>query len=492
MVAAVMLCQSAAWAFASVPVNVLNENATLAEGVNVVVGGKDFKLPAAYVGAQFLIANDSGMAINLIPSGTDQSIGTLPPGYQGILSPSGKLELIGIGYDGFYVWSGAVANGGDPFAPVGTSRTEFSELPNGSGVPAGWTERWATGVTAYTVQDSVVFSGLKELKVTATTADRRLLTFDAADNLGTDVDLLMLFRDPVNEGANHTDIRLQARSGGGYGGENSYFFTTLNNQSKVAIYKYVNGVLTVLSVADIAFNTTDRWWVRFRVEEESLKAKIWPYGSVEPSGWQLSAVDLDIPNVGWQGIGNYYLGDHLYYEFAASALPVAADPVRGYGITSVYPAVTNLDAEAGSAAGWENEFGTLQAFNNYQRSGNFVFQGTTQNYRAYQRIDLAASGITPSQLDSGAVVSFRAWQKAFNNNNDPGRIGLRFLDLIGNEIRSVFTPWDGKNTAWVPKGLVQTIPANAAYVDILLEGQYVSGGSTGAYFDDLEVGIAVK
>ncbi len=596
-------------AFSAINVITHSNDGTLADGLNRVTGGTDFLLPQTQQGGQYLIVNESGQVINIIPGGEALSLGNLPAGHQGKLDSGMQLEVVDIGQNRYYLWKGGVTDGGDyyvvvnrvpeisitpsvanfgsvpmgsfqdlilsvsnigtddlvlgdvalldplqvpfelvvgqdncsgetlspsasctfavRFSPAATggfndvfdvpsndpvttsavinvagtgatvtlnfSQTDFSENGLGSGVPSGWTERWDTGKASYTVANSTMFPGEKELVVNSNTGARRLITLDAADTLGADTDLLMLFKDPVNEGSLHTDIRLFSRASGAAGNESAYFFTTNNHQGQVNIYKYVNGSLTPLTGGDqkIPFNSTDPWWVRFHTEGSSLKVKIWPYGSVEPTDWQLTAVDTDIISAGWHGLGNYWIGNHIFYEFSAVALPDSASPVNGFGIREVSPIAVNLNAETGNTTGWINEFGSLEVNSSTQKSGSYCFQGGAQNFRAYQRISLAQSGITAQDLAAGAKVAFRAWQRALTWNNDPGRIGIRFLDASQTEISSVFTDSDFKNSTYVPKGLIRDIPTNAAYVDILLEGDLKSGGAVSTYFDDLEVSIGV-
>lgn len=595
----------------AVTVTVHQADGTLADGFNRLLGGTAFLVPATGNGSRFLVVNETGQAVKLVPDPATVAIGALPPGHIGLLAVDGRLDLLELGAGGFYLWQGQISDGGAilppaaarialtptaaVFAPVllggsgeliltvsnvggaelilgalaqndpltapfslpagsdscsgstlapGTSctvkvvftpaevgtftdsfdipssdseqpqlsvavggsgeappvsgglATDFSTAGLGSGVPAGWTERWVTGAASYTVLDSIDFPGRHELDVVATTGARRLISFDAADALGANVDTLMLFRDPVNEGSIHTDFRLYARAAGSAGNESAYYFTTDNNQQSVGIYKTVNGVLTPISSGDeqIGFNTTDAWWVRFRVEGQNMKVKLWPYGSLEPRDWQLAVVDASIAAAGWQGIGNYWIGNHIFYQFAAAALPESAQPVNGFGVASVPSGAVNLDAEVGDSRGWTNEFGELRV--NVEpalaRSGAAHFIGGPGNYRAYQRIDLAARGITPEQLAQGVAVSFRAWQRSLSYGDDPGRIGLRVLDAAGNELSISYTPWEGRYATYMARGLVKRLPENAAYVDVILEGQLVKGGAASAYFDDLEVSIAVQ
>jgi hypothetical protein len=604
-----ILCGLGPVAHAELTVTTHHGNGGLVAGFNLLVGGDEFLLPAAGVGTRYLVANDTGQAVKIIPNQGTLAIGTLPPGHQGLLGVSGKLDLLEIGTAGYYLWQGGLADGGDYYPPAvanislapsalafgsvtaGTAAdltltitnaggadlvlgslasvdtlaapfsltagsdgcsnqtlapaagctaavrfapeavgpfsdsfdvpsndpgtpvltvsvsgagvvaatiigTDFSEYGLGSGVPAGWTERWETGTATYTVLDSLEFPGHKELHAYSSTGARRLISFDSADGLGPDVEQLMLFNDPVNEGSIHTDFRLYARANSGASDQNAYYLTIGNNQKAASIYKTVNGVLTPMvgEKQKIAINSTDSWWFRFRVEGTSLMAKVWSYGSVEPRDWQLTAIDNSITAGGWQGIGNYWIGDHIFHEYSAAAIPESAVPVTGFGIVALPANVVNLDAESGDTRGWTNEFGELRINLNttLARSGTAHFIGGGADYRAYQRIDLAQNGVGQSHLDQGVVISFRAWQRSLSYDDDPGRIGIRILDKNGNELSISFTDWDGKNSTYMPKSLVQTLPADAAFVDLILEGKLLKGVSASAYFDDLEVGIAVK
>ena len=172
-------------------------------------------------------------------------------------------------------------------------------------------------------------------------------------------------------------------------------------------------------------------------------------------------------------------------------MPSVATPVNGFGLDTVIPVAVNLDAETGNTLGWSNEFGQLEISSSVNRSGSYGFEGSGGNFRAYQRVDIAQSGITSQHLAQGAKFSFRAWQRALSWGNDSGRIGLRFLDANQMEISTFFTDWDYKNSVFVPKVLIESIPLNCAFVDILLEGQLRSGTDTNAHFDDLELRIGV-
>jgi hypothetical protein len=63
---------------------------------------------------------------------------------------------------------------------------------------------------------------------------------------------------------------------------------------------------------------------------------------------------------------------------------------------------------------------------------------------------------------------------------------------LGNPISSVYTPFDGINSKYSRKHLVSEIPPGTKHVDVILEGQYISGSVAGAYFDDIELGYTYE
>jgi len=204
------------------------------------------------------------------------------------------------------------------------------------------------------------------------------------------------------------------------------------------------------------------------------------------------ATDTSITAPGWSGIGIFPKNDYgKFFQVAVADNGATAVPLS-YGVTPVRFSLSNMDAEVGNTSGWSNEFGTMVIDKTYQRSGTSCFAGSAANWRGYRRIDLAAAGVTQNQIGKGAYISFSAWQRAYDTNNDPGRTGIRFLDTSKAVISTILAPWDNTSVTYTRKHLVEQIPLNAAYVDLILEGQYLAGASAGAYFDDLEAGYSYK
>jgi hypothetical protein len=354
----------------------------------------------------------------------------------------------------------------------------------------------------YTIQDSASFPGQHELLYQTNALEdaispggvRRFLSFDAADVLNADTEMLTLF-EPYIGGSIHTDMRLYLRGSGTAGNETAYFFTNDDNDSgTIALYKYVNGVMTadLAKQIGVPLQTGNKYFARVRAEGNEISAKLWPYGGIEPLDWDLNATDNSITVAGLTGIGIFPKNDYgKFFQASVAWNGGTANPVTSDMTTSRFN-LTNMDAESGNTSGWVNEFGNMVVDETYQRSGTSCFAGSAANWRGYRRIDMAATGVTQDQIRNGAFISFSAWQRVFASENGPGRIGIRFLDTFMTEISTILSPWDNNSVTYARKQLVEQIPSNAAYVDLILEGQYVAGASAGAYFDDMEAGYSYK
>jgi len=381
--------------------------------------------------------------------------------------------------------------------------TDFFTNALGVGTPAGWTERWVSGNTSYAIQNSTAFPGLRELYYVTNAFDnpvteggaRRMLSFNAADNLDANTEILVLFEPHIN-GVIHTDTRAYLRASGVQGNETAYFFTELDTSPTMSrIYKYVNGVMTSSIGPDqveVLLQNGRKYWERFRANGTQLSAKLWPYGGIEPTEWDVKATDSSITAAGWSGIGIFPKNDYgKFFQVAVADHGATAVPVT-FGVTTVPFALSNMDAESGDTSGWTNEFGTMVVDKSMMRNGTSCFAGNAANWRAYRRVNLPAAGVTQARITKGSYISFSVWQRAYAATNDPGRIGIRFLTAAKSEIATIYAPWDSTSVAYTRKHLVEQIPANAAYVDLVLEGQYVSGSTTGAYFDDMEAGYSFE
>jgi hypothetical protein len=113
-----------------------------------------------------------------------------------------------------------------------------------------------------------------------------------------DTETLASFRYTSASSASRGYLYLASRASGdwvgGYPGT-SYFLQITNDISSVQLWKSQAGTTTsVASVSGVAAVTTAKQWVRFRVEGNTIRAKVWTDGTTEPANWELTATDSSI------------------------------------------------------------------------------------------------------------------------------------------------------------------------------------------------------
>ncbi|GAG82520.1 unnamed protein product, partial [marine sediment metagenome] len=141
--------------------------------------------------------------------------------------------------------------------------------------------------------------GGKCLMIDSLVGGRYFASWDKFGDTHQDVEILARARDTF--GYDHTP-RFALRGSGSDGNEKVYFAGFQTPQDENFIHKYTP---TSTSVGSIEFVCSkDVWyWVRFRVEGNSLKTKAWRDGDGEPA-WMIEETD-DSHTQGWVGIGSY-------------------------------------------------------------------------------------------------------------------------------------------------------------------------------------------
>ena len=197
---------------------------------------------------------------------------------------------------------------------MATYSTDFSEYSTGS-APSDWTNRWATSWTTQVETSALLNSFGGNMLELAPSADaRKLLSWDDidADAHRDDVEILCRFQLNGTSPPNNQWLYLFGRGSGAAASENSY--QVYLNATSIYIAKYVSGTSTALVNQPISnfgdlfnrFNYDDiPWWLRFRINGTSLKAKLWPTLVPEPYQWQLETTDSDVTGTGWVGLGNF-------------------------------------------------------------------------------------------------------------------------------------------------------------------------------------------
>ena len=188
--------------------------------------------------------------------------------------------------------------------------TTFQEYTTGQ-QPAGWTGRWATTNSSWTVQTGSGLGGKQLQGNQGSNSDRRLLSWDVVPLNDPDIEILAKVM-------SHTTTEMAARVGlraGVSGSNQTGYFAGLYGGTKLYLRKYVNGNGTDISTPNFTWSTGSWYWIRFRANGTSLKVKAWPDGSAEPSAWNIDTVDGDITGGGWTGVSTYDYTDRPYYDY---------------------------------------------------------------------------------------------------------------------------------------------------------------------------------
>jgi len=171
--------------------------------------------------------------------------------------------------------------------------------------PSDWTARWVTASNTWAVRSKASVEGGKTLENTGTVDGRHLLSWNTvdADSGRADAEVLARMRSS-STGAGQ--LRLTVRGSGAAAAESGYsveICTTAAADMRVS--KLVSGTQTLLSpLHAFAFAANTWYYVRFRVNGTSLKAKVWADGTEEPTSWQIEITDSSISAAGWIGASN--------------------------------------------------------------------------------------------------------------------------------------------------------------------------------------------
>jgi hypothetical protein len=185
----------------------------------------------------------------------------------------------------------------DDFVEVGhVNYTDFSEYTTGV-QPADWTERWDTAMT-WTAEEDASLTGGKYLFGDRTVNGRYLLSWD--DLNPQDVEILVRWKQVA---AGNPSFRVVARASGGDGSEYSYHLHVDSVGDDWRIGRFLNGVHTYLGIEQAHDFRSDIFhWARFRVQGNTISAKIWDDGSAEPTAWDDTDTDGNITSGGWPGV----------------------------------------------------------------------------------------------------------------------------------------------------------------------------------------------
>jgi hypothetical protein len=160
----------------------------------------------------------------------------------------------------------------------------------------GWSERIKTGRGWASSGGSIEIAG-------AGATDWTYLTLDEVeDSNHAAVEILAKYTTPSS--LSSARYPLVVRGAGT--DESATGYSVRVSSSSIRIYS-CNASDTPVQVATAAFtfNTSTTYWIRFRANSTSLKARVWADGGGEPGTWDLDVIDSTISAAGWNGLSDY-------------------------------------------------------------------------------------------------------------------------------------------------------------------------------------------
>ena len=170
---------------------------------------------------------------------------------------------------------------------------DFSQYADTAAMKVNWDSVW--NAVDYELHGGATEIGNKALDQTAMgTNARRFIRYNSQGETTGDVEVLALISAST---ALSFQYYIVLHGSGSAGDENGYFAVRATSGSQgFRVQKCVNGSFTNLAtVAKTWTASVDTYnWIRFRREGTSLKAKVWDFGSSEPSSWNIDVTDTSL------------------------------------------------------------------------------------------------------------------------------------------------------------------------------------------------------
>lgn len=200
--------------------------------------------------------------------------------------------------------------------------------------PAGWVSAWDDGPSSSS--DSIQpLNSAGHLQLHTPTAVNAGVLAKKKDIVSADAELLAL----IGEGSS-ASLVLRGQGDSAFG-HAAYHFSIKYNESIGFYNESADGSWTQIASstqgggwcgqADCPYGADSRYLARFRVEGETLSAKVWPEGSDEPSTWSITAVDSHITTAGFIGIATF--GPQPLSVLGLAWVP-SSDQLQASGTTS--------------------------------------------------------------------------------------------------------------------------------------------------------------
>jgi len=208
--------------------------------------------------------------------------------------------------------------------------TSFEEYSLGT--PPDWTERWHVDMATPSIQSGGLLMG-QMLRLTHDASQRYELSWDAP---GTPVDAEVLY---LCEPQGDDSMRLLLRGSGDDTSETGYYVYGLTSTDRVYLGYYNNAAGTEITNFVHTLSAGQAYWIRFRVEGDQLKVKIWDKGDPEPGSWNLEETDGTLTSGGWVAAGKWGASSEISFFSVATRGATA----RMFPLPDVYESVTVTD-----------------------------------------------------------------------------------------------------------------------------------------------------
>lgn len=300
-----------------------------------------------------------------------------------------------------------------------------------TGYLTDWALQWAsTDVEEFRVLPDVITTLDAHLRFKPETVARNAASWETVGE-ATNVDVVLRLRRLLGAG---DAFRVIVRGGGSAGTETGYFLEfdgtedVVGEGPTIELRRYNAGGLANVASVPKAVHAETVWYIaRVRIVDSTIRAKVWPSDEPEPSEWDLTATNADIPGPGWVGIGSFANGtwdiDWMVVEHD-EGVPLVAPIVEQEPIDpGVIESTTFANQSVGLApSGWSEESGwgadgwtvaeELTALDDRTLQGSF---GTVaERAISWDAIPAAASGEVYLRFRflEASGLSLRAVQKA--------------------------------------------------------------------------------
>lgn len=187
-----------------------------------------------------------------------------------------------------------------PPPPTEDNFTDFSGYSTGV-APSDWTPRWVTTGVVYSVE--TVGSG-NVLRVDVTSGgERRIISWDQCPET-TDVEVLARVRATAAPAAGQIGPRLVARAKDtGLGNQQGYALQLRSSPTQMEVFRFNDAGTATEASFNYPWTVNDWYWMRLRVVGNSIRGKVWPTDTIEPSNWRLDFASSTITDSGHVAVG---------------------------------------------------------------------------------------------------------------------------------------------------------------------------------------------